>query len=157
MSFAAGDHAGPGLQATPKIPPSFDGRSSWFSYEEAVDDWVDITTLEQQKLGPSLKHRLVGDAAVYKPLLDRDLLRDPNNGVRYFTDTVRPHFVKRQPKCLPVAFLPVPSFLPRPAGSPQMDRQTFCCPQASPRFVDGSSSTHQRPRPNVSKRSCGGQ
>ena len=94
MSFAAGDIAGPGLQSTPKIPPSFDGRSSWFSYEEALDDWVDITTLDAEKQGPSLKNRLVGDAAVYKPLLDRDLLRDPNNGVRYFKDTVRPHFVK---------------------------------------------------------------
>ena len=31
---------------------------------------------------------------MYKPLLDRDLLRDPVNGVRYFKDTVRPHFVK---------------------------------------------------------------
>ena len=54
MSFAAGDNAGPGLQSTPKIPPSFGGRSSWFSYEEAVDDWVDITTLDPEKLGPSL-------------------------------------------------------------------------------------------------------
>ena len=94
MSFAAADQAGPGLQSTPKIPPSFDGRSSWFSYEEAIDDWVDITTLDQEKQGPSLKNRLVGDAAVYKPLLDRDLLRDPDNGVRYFKETVRPHFVK---------------------------------------------------------------
>ena len=49
MSFAAGDSAGPGLQSTPKIPPSYDGRSSWFAYEEAVDDWVDITTLEAEK------------------------------------------------------------------------------------------------------------
>ena len=71
MSFAAADQAGPGLQSTPKIPPSFDGRSSWFSYEEAIDDWVDITILDQEKQGPSLKNRLVGDAAVYKPLLGR--------------------------------------------------------------------------------------
>ena len=94
MSFAVGDQAVPGLQSTPKIPPSFDGRSSWFAYEEAVDDWVDICTLDAEKQGPSFKNRLVGDAAVYKPLLDRDLLRDPNNGVRYFKDTIRPHFVK---------------------------------------------------------------
>ena len=59
MPFAAGDSAGPGLQSTPKIPPSFDGRSSWFAYEEAVDDWVDITTLEAEKLGPSLKTDLL--------------------------------------------------------------------------------------------------
>ena len=94
LAFASGDTAGPGLQSTPKIPPSFDGRSSWFAYEEALDDWVDITTLAPEKLGPSLKNRLVGDAAVYKPLLDRDLLRDPDNGVGYFKATVRPHFVK---------------------------------------------------------------
>ena len=59
MSFTAGDIAGPGIQPTPKIPPSFDGRSSWFSYEEAVDDWVDITTLEAEKQGPSLKTDLL--------------------------------------------------------------------------------------------------
>ena len=55
MSFVAGDSAVSGLQSTPNIPPSYDGRSSWFAYEEAVDDWVDITTLEAEKQGPSLK------------------------------------------------------------------------------------------------------
>ena len=36
-------------QSTPKIPPAFDGRSSWFAYEEAIDDWLDITTLDAEK------------------------------------------------------------------------------------------------------------
>ena len=44
MSYATGDTAGPGLQSTPKIPPSFGGRSSWFAYEEALNDWFDIGT-----------------------------------------------------------------------------------------------------------------
>ena len=86
MSLAVGDQAGPGLQCTPKIPPSFDGRSSWFAYEEAVDDWVDISTLDAEKQGPSLKNRLEGDAAIYKSLLDRDRLRDPDHGVRPAAD-----------------------------------------------------------------------
>ena len=90
----AADQAGPGLQSTPKIPPSFDGRASWFAYEEALDDWIDITTLDAEKIGRSLKNRLSGNTAAYKPLLDRDRLRDPDNGVRYFKDTLRPHFVK---------------------------------------------------------------
>ena len=30
-------------QVTTKIPPLFDGRTSWFAYEEAIDDWCDIT------------------------------------------------------------------------------------------------------------------
>jgi len=81
-------------QVTTKVPPSFDGRQSWFAYEEAVDDWCDITELEQDKRGPALRNRLTDDALVYKPLLDRDLLRDPATGVKYFKDQMRPHFVK---------------------------------------------------------------
>ena len=36
-------------QVTTKLPPAFDGRSSWFAYEEAIADWVDITELEPEK------------------------------------------------------------------------------------------------------------
>jgi hypothetical protein len=81
-------------QVTTKIPPSYDGRTSWFSYEEAVDDWCDITELEPAKHGPALRNRLEGDAAIYKTLLDRDALKDPNAGVAYFKAQLRPHFVK---------------------------------------------------------------
>ena len=39
-SFAATDHISPphGLQSTPKIAPGLDGRISWFTYAEAIDD-----------------------------------------------------------------------------------------------------------------------
>ena len=47
--------------STPKIAPGFDGRSSWFSYEETVDDWLDITKLDAEKQGPSQKTRPHGD------------------------------------------------------------------------------------------------
>ena len=47
------------LQSTPKIPPAFDGKSSWFAYEEAIDDWLDITTLAEEKRAPSLRNRSV--------------------------------------------------------------------------------------------------
>ena len=79
---------------TTKVPPAFDGRSSWFQYEEAIDEWCDITELEPTKRGPALRDRLLEEAAVYKPLLDRDQLRDPENGVQYFKTAMRPHFVK---------------------------------------------------------------
>ena len=42
-----------GVKMTPKIPPSFDGQSSWFEFEDLIDDWVSITTLSAEKLGPS--------------------------------------------------------------------------------------------------------
>ena len=81
-------------QVTTKIPPAFNGTTSWFAYEEAIDDWCDITELEPEKRGPALRNRLEGEAAVYKPLLDRDQLRHPQVGVRYFKTALRPHFVK---------------------------------------------------------------
>ena len=59
-------------QVTTKVPPAYDGRSSWFAYEEAIDDWVDITELEP----------------------DREKLKDKVNGVQYFKSYLRPLFVK---------------------------------------------------------------
>ena len=81
-------------QVTTKIHPSFDGRTSWFAFEEAVEDWCDLTELAPEKQTPALKQRLEGEAAVYKPLLDRDLLRGPERGIKYRIETIRPHFVK---------------------------------------------------------------
>ena len=42
---------------TAKQPPSYDGKVSWFRYEELVDDWVTITTVEAPKRGQEQTHR----------------------------------------------------------------------------------------------------
>ena len=82
-------------QVTTKVPPGFDGKTSWFAFEDAIDDWCDITELESEKWGPALRNRLEGEASVYKRLLDRDELRQPHGrGVDYLKRTLRPHFVK---------------------------------------------------------------
>ena len=81
-------------QVTTKVPPSYDGRGSWFAYEDAIDDWCDITELDSDKRGPALRNRLEGEAAIHKRLLDRERLKDPNNGVKYFKSFLRPLFVK---------------------------------------------------------------
>ncbi len=57
---------------TTKIPTSYDGRLSWFAYEEAIDDWCGITELAAEKRAPALKNLLQGEAAIYKPLLSRE-------------------------------------------------------------------------------------
>ena len=67
-----------GIQFTPKVAPSVAGRISWFAFEEAIDGWLDIATLTPERWAPSLKARLVGYASIYKPLVDREILRDPN-------------------------------------------------------------------------------
>ena len=33
-------------QVTTKIPPGCNGTTSWFAYEEAIDDWTDVTELD---------------------------------------------------------------------------------------------------------------
>ena len=63
-----------GALMTSKIAPAYNGRTSWFAYEELIEEFLDITILDDEKVGPALRSRLTGDAAVYKPLVDRNLL-----------------------------------------------------------------------------------
>ena len=88
------DHHSTGIRMTPKVPPTFDGQSSWFEFEDLIDDWMGITTLTPERLGPSLKNALVGAAEFYKNMLNNADLRHPENGVRHFKDTLRPYCVK---------------------------------------------------------------
>ena len=81
-------------QMTTKVAPAYDGRTSLFAFEDATDDWCDITELEPEKRGPALRNRLEGEASQYKRLLSRELLRDPNDAVNYFKRFLRPHFIK---------------------------------------------------------------
>ena len=71
---------------TTKIPPLFDGSTSWFKYEELIEGWLAFLVLEETKRGPALKNRLVGDAEMHKGLLNRESLR-ATDGVKYFRNT----------------------------------------------------------------------
>ena len=84
----------PGQHMSTKVPPSWNGQGSWFAFEELVQDWQDICILDAEKQGPALRNRLAGDAAIYKPMLDRELLKVKETGVEYFLNTLRPQFVK---------------------------------------------------------------
>ena len=53
-------------QMTTKVAPAYDGRTSFFAFEDAIDDWCDITELEPGKRGPALGNRLEGEAQQYK-------------------------------------------------------------------------------------------
>ncbi len=85
-----------GALFTSKIAPAFNGRTSWFAYEELIEEFLDITVLDDEKIGPALRSRLIGDAAVYKPLFDREQLKtgDKERVVEYFKSVLRPNFVK---------------------------------------------------------------
>ena len=82
-----------GALMSSKVPPAFNGRGSWFNFEELVYDWEDNSLLESRLRGPALKNRLFGEAAIYKPMLDRESLKNEETGVDYFLNTLRPHFV----------------------------------------------------------------
>ena len=76
-----------------KKGPHFDGSQTWFAYEQSIYDWCDVTELDEEKRGPELKNQLYGEAAQYKPLFDRDLLKT-EDGVDYFINTLRPKYLK---------------------------------------------------------------
>ena len=84
-SFAFGADLRPGELMSTKAPPAWNGRGSWFAYEELVYDWIDITVLDDDKRGPALKARLCDAAVVFKTTLDREKLKQKENaGVEYF-------------------------------------------------------------------------
>ena len=56
-----------------KMPPVFDGSTSWFDFEELIDDLINLTQKEAGKRGPALMNRLVGDASIYKKLLESSI------------------------------------------------------------------------------------
>ena len=84
-------------QMTTKVAPAYDGRTSFFAFEDAIDDWCDITELEPEKRGPALRNRLEGEASQYKRLLNRELLRDPNEGAIYFLKILAAPFHQGSP------------------------------------------------------------
>ena len=68
-TYATGDVFGKGELThgqimNAKTPPAFDGRMSFFAYENLVYDWCDFCQIEEDRRGPALKQRLTGDAAI---------------------------------------------------------------------------------------------
>ena len=41
----------PGVMMTPKIPPSFNGRTNWFQYESKVKEWVNTYAIPADRQG----------------------------------------------------------------------------------------------------------
>ena len=89
------------LESLRKFHHSLNESSSWFNYEELVDDRLDLTVLEAGKRGPPSKNRQVGDAEMNKVLRNRKSLR-AENGVMCFKDTLIPPLHQRSSECYPL-------------------------------------------------------
>ena len=83
-------------QVTRKVDPSYDGRTSFFAFGGAIDDWCDITELEPEKRGPDscFEEQTRRRCICLQRLLNRELLRDPTDGVNYLKRFLRPRFIK---------------------------------------------------------------
>ena len=55
---------------------------------------VTLQSRKQRDVDLLLRNRLEGDASQYKRLLDRELLKDPVEGLNYFKRCLQPHFIK---------------------------------------------------------------
>ena len=56
------------MKMNKKVPPYFDGKKSWFTFEDELDDWVELTEEAPEKQGILVKQRLIEDAEYWKPL-----------------------------------------------------------------------------------------
>ena len=120
-----------------KIPQLFDGLTSWFKYEELIEDWLDLTVLEASQWGPALKNRLISELQKsVKGLLNRESLR-ADDGVEYFRDTLRPHYVKGAQNVVLWRFYFTYSSKEKEHGDGRLDRQVFFALETFERFMDG--------------------
>ena len=132
--------AGSGI--TTKIPPLFDGSTSRPESEELIDDRMDLTVPEAEKRGPALKNRFVGDAEMFKELLNRESLRAAD-GVKYFKDTLRPHFIKGVQSVFLWRFYLITRSNPiknRKHRDGQVDRQVFTALETLEGCLDGHAT-----------------
>ena len=90
-----------------KIPPLFDVSTSWFKYEELIDDWLDLTVLEAGKRGPALRNRLVGGAEMHKGLLNWESLRAERRWSQVFQGYFETPFHHWSPECVHLEILSV--------------------------------------------------
>ena len=44
------------MKMNKKVPPYFDGRKSWFTFEDELDDWVELTEEPAEKQAISQTH-----------------------------------------------------------------------------------------------------
>ena len=79
---------------TRKVPLSLNARTNWFQYEQLVREWRDTCAIEPPKQGPLLRSHLYDVAEVYKEFFDSTLLKDPESGVDYFLQFLKPKFIK---------------------------------------------------------------
>ena len=69
--------------------------TSRLRYSDTVEEWRDFTKVEPRMRGPAIPARqLSGRAELFKEILDRDRLKDPETGVEYYLATTRLVFVK---------------------------------------------------------------
>ena len=139
---------------TTKIPPLFGGSTSWFKCEELIDDWLDLTVLEAGKRGPALKNRLVGDAELYRGLLNREPLRAAD-GVKYFRNTLRPHFHQMSSECVLLEILSIHSSEKRTRRTSQVNRKVSLAFEALEGCLDGHVTVvHHERRAKTKPVSC---
>ena len=101
-----------------------------------IEDWLDLTVLEETKRGPALKNRLVGEAEMYEGLLNRESLRATDE-VKYFRKNVETALHKGSSECVPLEIQSVQSSKKRKFRNGQMDRQFFSVFAALKRCLDG--------------------
>ena len=141
------------VESLQKFHHFFDGPTSWFKYEELVDDWLDLTVLETGKRGSALKNILLKDAEMHEGLLYRESLR-AEDGVMYFRDTLR-SISSKELRVFCSGDLSIYPSKERKHRDRQVDWQVLTALEAIKRCLDGhvADIRHER-NPKTKPESC---
>ena len=113
-----------------QVQPSYDGRSSWFAYEDAIDDWCGITELDNDKRGPALRNRLEGEAAIHKKASGQGPAEESRKRSEVLQDFLAAALREGRGQCFPLPPPAVHELAPRERKHASLDYQvSTLCPK----------------------------
>ena len=100
-----------GLQFTPKVAPSFDGRTAWSAFEEAIDAWLNITTLTPNTWAPSLNSKTGRRSQHLQTTFRKKEIERPQRGRILLQKRTEAALRERTGKRVHIQVLPISEFL----------------------------------------------
>ena len=124
--------AGSGI--TTKIPPLFHGSPSRFTYEELIDDWLDLTELEAEKTKTSTEEQTCRRC---KNIQGTPCPRtsESRRWSQIFQERVETSLHQRISECVPLEILSIHPSKKSKHRDGQVDRQVFIAGEAKKQYL----------------------
>ena len=145
--FAASSDATQGIRMTPKIPPSFDGTTSWFEYEDLIDDWLGIMhDLDPEKTWTFAEEFSCRQCRLLQEHVWQHIVERCRPRTKSLQDCVTSLFCQRSSTCVLMEIFAIVPNIPRKFRICSLDRKIRDCSETFDERLDGFTWTDRLSR-----------